>query len=100
MTDYWISYADEETDVCNGCCMIRVEGDDQGPIEAAAKARSLGISPGGQACIFQLPTDAQKHWPKPSIEFDRLYTPEELKTIGGFLTIEGKAIMDGDRPGR
>lgn len=49
---WWLSYVDETVDESRGVAIVRA----QTFFEAVAKARRLGISPGGQLKGFEAPT--------------------------------------------
>ncbi len=75
MKTYWISFANKTS---LGCCII--DAIDQK--SAIDKTKSLGINPGGEALLFEMPTDGSadieiNQWGK-----NTLISPQQLKEDG------------------
>lgn len=70
---YWLSFVKNHVNA--GCCMV----DAQGPSHAVSRATELGINPGGEVAIMELPADAEdlQNWPK-----DTLIPREQLVAHG------------------
>lgn len=70
---YWLSFVVNHRNA--GCCMV----DAKNPTAALARATELGINPGGEVAITQLPRNAEDlfNWPK-----DTLIPREKLVARG------------------
>lgn len=71
---FWLSYVNEETDTFSGVCIV------QAPdyISAAAQARALNLSPGGQVLMLQIPPE---HVPAEKYR-NRLIVMPEIYELG------------------
>ena len=85
----YCSYATDE-DGCLGVCIL--EGD-LNPVQAALKAKELGISPGGQllavACNRKDPEMPPEEFAIMEANINRLIPPEEARTL-----FEAKSIKE------
>ncbi len=74
MNTYWISFVGDEGQ--RGVCIVDASDQEH----ALDRAKQLGIHPGGEAMLYEMPEEAAdeiRTWGK-----DRLIRPDELKEAG------------------
>lgn len=82
MSLWWLSYADEQTDESRGVAVVRADSF----LGAAAEARRLGISPGGQVQGFEAPLEEEVAL-RPYE--GKLLSPEEAQRVAGSGGVNG-----------
>lgn len=70
MAWYWLSFLDPDKNLNLGCCNVEADN----AMDAVLKTHSLGINPGGEVMIWEVPYPEQ--------EPDRLYKREDLLSKG------------------
>lgn len=67
---YWLSFVDTNINKNLGCCNVEAISKEA----ALFKVNVLGINPGGEVLIQEMP--------EPEVEPNKLYSPEELVSLG------------------